>query len=103
MVASNKCPCWLINAIWSRNDCRSIRFKSRLEPFLYIDGTLKKDGTSYNVLANSVHAMRLSPELAATRRGGLDGSHSPLDSFAYLEALRRDPPPTMSWGGGGHR
>jgi len=162
-----------INAIVKPDVYQECRTAVRLEPFLSIEGTLQKDGTTYNVLADSVKGLRLSPELAAARAGvpGLDcafsdpqdetlepgsesrastgeplglanqfasgqplepsseafatrgGTLAPrrrsiertnpapfmegspatdvLDSFTYLEALRRDPPPTMSWGGGG--
>ncbi len=176
-----------INAIVTPDVYEECRTAIRLEPFLYIDGKLQKDGSTYNVLADGVHALRLSPELvlsrevvpevegedagpttpalralpkpadedppaaadagsrlgvpkvgppipdraaisahgsadpnriaaaatAASAREGrlLVAEASDLDTFdleapdpfAYLEALRRDPPPTMSWGGGGRR
>ena len=138
-----------INAIVKPDVYQECRAAIRLEPFLYIDGTLQKDGATYNVLAAGVYPLRLSPELRLSRETvspveGEDGTPAPpvqleapeetaaetppetsaepispnpgpnriatvanrnrltgLDPFAYLEALRRDPPPTMSWGRGG--
>ncbi|MCG8467020.1 MAG: DNA polymerase III subunit alpha [Gemmatimonadetes bacterium] len=103
-----------INSIVRPEIYQTYRAAVRLEPFLLIDGTLQKDGATYNVLADSVKGLRLSPELVAARAGlpagdrapfpiaaRMDGDRDVLDSFTYLEALRCDPPPTMSWGGGG--
>ena len=86
-----------VNAIVRPEVYRECRAAIRLEPFLYIDGTLQKDGATYNVLAEGVYPLRLSPEL----RPGSDTVPGEPDPFTYLEALRRDPPPTMSWGRGG--
>ena len=146
-----------INAIVKPDVYRECRAAIRLEPFLYIDGTLQKDGATYNVIAEGVYPLRLSPELHLSREtvppveGEADTAAAPVDldiaeehpaetpagtpseapsdsrgeparpdpapnriaaaanrnrlvapdPFAYLEALRRDPPPTMSWGRGG--
>ena len=143
-----------INAIVKPDVYRECRAAIRLEPFLCIDGTLQKDGATYNVIARGVYPLRLNPELRPGRETvppveGEDGAaaepvlldveeetpamlpDSPAeptpessllapnrvaighrvagatnrrtgpDPFAYLEALRRDPPPTMSWGRGG--
>ena len=148
-----------INAIVKPDVYQACRAAIRLEPFLYIDGTLQKDGATYNVIAEGVYPLRLSPELKLSREtvppveGEADTAPAPVhldaaeetppavspetreeprpegdplgpapnripagrriaaavnrsrlagpDPFAYLEALRRDPPPTMSWGRGG--
>ena len=132
-----------INAIVKPDVYQECRAAIRLEPFLYIDGTLQKDGATYNVLAKGVYPLRLSPELRLSREtvpaveGEADTAAAPVqlevpeesplgpnrigpnriaapgriadpanriidpDPFAYLEALRRDPPPAMSWGRGG--
>ena len=124
-----------INAIVKPDVYQECRAAIRLEPFLYVDGTLQKDGATYNVIAEGVHPLRLSPELRLSREtvppveGEADTAaetsseappepdseptHAPNrlaaaanrltepDPFAYLEALRRDPPPAMSWGRGG--
>ena len=144
-----------INAIVKPDVYQECRAAIRLEPFLYIDGTLQKDGATHNVIADGVYPLRLSPRTPPEPRDGppvegedgggggpvrLDvGEEAPLamsaespaaptpepdfrdanripvghrtvaaanrltgsDPFAYLEALRRDPPPTMSWGRGG--
>ena len=92
-----------VNAIVRPEVYQECRAAIRLEPFLYIDGTLQKDGATYNVLAGGVYPLRLSPELRpghGTVPATTDRLAEP-DPFAYLEALRRDPPPTMSWGRGG--
>ncbi|WP_419856936.1 DNA polymerase III subunit alpha [Candidatus Palauibacter irciniicola] len=92
-----------VNAIVRPEVYRECRAAIRLEPFLYIDGTLQKDGATYNVLAGGVYPLRLSAELRPGRAPApatTDRLAEP-DPFAYLEALRRDPPPTMSWGRGG--
>ena len=92
-----------VNAIVRPEVYRECRAAIRLEPFLYIDGTLQKDGATYNVLAGDVYPLRLSAELRPGRAPApatTDRLAEP-DPFAYLEALRRDPPPTMSWGRGG--
>ena len=52
-----------INAIVKPDVYRECRAAIRLEPFLYIDGTLQKDGATYNVIAEGVYPLRLSPEL----------------------------------------
>ena len=89
-----------INAIIRPEVYEECKGAIRLEPFLRIDGTLQKDGATHNVLATSVQALRLEGS-------ALHGASSPrapgADSFSYLETLRHDPPPTMSWGGGGRR
>lgn len=147
-----------INAIVKPDVYQACRAAIRLEPFLYIDGKLQKDGATYNVIAEGVYPLRLSPELRLGRETvppveGEDGTAAAVvrleapegtslasapgspesrealhpepdlqtpnripggdrivavanrltgpDPFAYLEALRRDPPPTMSWGRGG--
>ncbi len=99
-----------VNAIVRPEVYRECRAAIRLEPFLYIDGTLQKDGATYNVLAGGVHPLRLSPALrqgretvrAVEREDAAPANRlADSDPFAYLEALRRDPPPTMSWGRGG--
>ena len=129
-----------INAIVKPDVYQECRVAIRLEPFLYIDGTLQKDGATHNVIAEGVYPLRLSPELRLGHEtvppveGEADTAAVPVqldvpeasspdpappadrspnriaaaanrlagpDPFAYLEALRRDPPPAMSWGRGG--
>ena len=92
-----------VNAIVRPEVYQECRAAIRLEPFLYIDGTLQKDGATYNVLARGVYPLRLSPELRLGRETvpAVEGEDETPDPFTYLEALRRDPPPTMSWGRGG--
>ncbi|MDE2664456.1 MAG: DNA polymerase III subunit alpha [Gemmatimonadota bacterium] len=90
-----------VNAIVRPEVYRECRAAIRLEPFLYIDGTLQKDGATYNVLAGGVYPLRLSPELRPGRETVPAVEGEDETPFAYLEALRRDPPPTMSWGRGG--
>lgn len=92
-----------VNAIVRPEVYQECRAAIRLEPFLYIDGTLQKDGATYNVLARGVYPLRLSPELRLGRETvpAVEGQDETPDPFTYLEALRRDPPPTMSWGRGG--
>jgi error-prone DNA polymerase len=87
-----------INAIIRPEVYEECKGAIRLEPFLRVDGALQKDGATYNVLATSVQALRLEK---APIPSIPDVSDS--DSFAYLDTLRHDPPPTMSWGGGGRR
>ncbi len=92
-----------INAIVRPEIYEECKSAIRLEPFLQIDGMLQKDGATFNVLATFVRALRLErdrmPALPAPGRSGAvdDGA------FAYLDTLRQDPPPTMSWGCGGGR
>ena len=64
----------------------------RLEPFLLVLGTLRRDGATLNVVAGRVKSL-LGEEVAG--RPGDPGNHSPYD---YLGALRRDPPGIKSWG-----
>ena len=62
----------------------------RMEPFLVVQGNLRKDGATLNVIAEDIQALR--PE-----RGG---SHSPSeqsDSFSYLSSLRESPPGVKSF------
>jgi len=97
-----------INAIVRPDVYEECKAAIRLEPFLRIDGTLQKDGATYNVLATSVQALQLeSPDMAvfssSTARMNCSAADRGDDSFAYLETLRHEPPPTMSWGGGGRR
>ena len=86
-----------INAIVRPDVYDACKAAIRLEPFLSIEGILQKDGATYNVLASSVLALRLE-------RSDLPPRPSPdgpeIDEFSYLEAIRGDPPPAMSWGGG---
>ncbi|MDX1577676.1 MAG: hypothetical protein R3266_04295, partial [Gemmatimonadota bacterium] len=89
-----------INAIVKPDVYEECRAAIRMEPFLAVEGTLQKDGATYNVIAESVRPLRLSPDVTAARKEigappGVEGS------FAYLEALRRDSPPALSWGRGG--
>jgi len=93
-----------INAIVRPEIYEECRAAIRLEPFLRIDGTLQKDGETYNVLATSVRALRLETSARPRRPGSAAGAGDAAaegDGFAYLEALRNDPPPAMSWGRGG--
>jgi error-prone DNA polymerase len=89
-----------INAIVSPDVYERCRAAIRLEPFLRIDGTLQKDGRTYNVIARSVEALELEPGVDPCP---LDVSPSavPDGAFGYLDALRRDSPPALSWGRGG--
>ena len=89
-----------INAIVRPELYEKCKGAIRLEPFLSIDGTLQKDGATYNILATDVRALRLeTPAARPTPASASNGTRD--DAFAYLEAIRHDPPPTMSWGGGG--
>ena len=67
----------------------------RLEPFLVVRGTLKKDGATYNVVARRIDALGV----ALGTDGGTARRQSTNESpFRYLTALRRDPPGIKSWG-----
>jgi error-prone DNA polymerase len=89
--------------------CRSV---IRLEPFLLVRGRLRKDGATFNVVAQTVEKLTLqepwvswagcaprTTPVTETAPGLPEGSNP----FRYLSALRRHSPPTMSWGGGGRR
>jgi hypothetical protein len=96
-----------INAIVAPRIYEECRGAIRLEPFLLIDGTLQKDGDTFNVIVSSVQALRLEPERDLSVQPelprGLDVSapRGRVEGFSYLEALRKDSPPALSWGRGG--
>ena len=95
-----------INAIVTPRIYEECRGAIRLEPFLSIDGTLQKDGDTFNVIVSSVRALTLEPERDPSvppELPGLDVSapRGEVEGFSYLEALRKDSPPALSWGRGG--
>ncbi len=81
-----------INAIVKPDVYQACRAAIRLEPFLYIDGTLQKDGATYNVLAEGVYPLRLSPELRLSREtvppveGEADTAAAPVDLDVAAES-----------------
>ena len=72
--------------------CKSV---VRLEPFLKVNGTLKRDGATVNVVAKQVESL-----LEESSGGHLPNSApaAPSDPYRYLAVLRRDPPGIKSWG-----
>ena len=88
-----------INAIVSPDVYERCRAAIRLEPFLRIEGMLRKDGETCNVIARSIEALALEPGLGPRAR--LSTPSDADGAYGYLEALRRDSPPALSWGRGG--
>jgi error-prone DNA polymerase len=88
--------------------CRSV---IRLEPFLLVRGRLRKDGATFNVVAQTVEKLTLQEPWVAwagsaprSTPGRKDSPDTHASSpFRYLSVLRRHSPPTMSWGGGSRR
>ncbi len=94
------------------------RAKVRMEPFLAVRGRLQKDGSTLNVIAREVRALRgdLTPlvpdalEYFPERRGSVSGAEASApsasvrtssatpDPFRYLTALRENPPDAKSFG-----
>jgi hypothetical protein len=62
-----------------------------MEPFLVVQGKLRKDGATLNVIAEDIQALR--PE-----RGGSRSPSEQNDSFSYLSSLRESPPGVKSFG-----
>ena len=80
-----------INVIVKPRVYDQYRASVRMEPFLVVQGKLRKDGATLNVIAEDVQALRPEQE----------GSHSPSeqnDSFFYLSSLRESPPGVKSFG-----
>ena len=85
-----------INAIVKPDVYQECRTAIRLEPFLYIDGTLQKDGATYNVIAAGVHPLRLNPELRLSRETvpAVEGGDETSAARVRLEVQEQASPET---------
>jgi len=81
-----------INVIVKPDIYERDRSAVRMEPFLVVRGRLQKDGTTMNVIAFEVKALRTDGKRT-------DPAHASLpDPFQYLTALRQSPPGVKSFG-----
>jgi len=80
-----------INVIVKPKVYERYRASVRMEPFLVVQGKLRKDGATLNVIAEDIQALR--PE-----RGGSRSPSEQNDSFSYLSSLRESPPGVKSFG-----
>jgi len=98
-----------VNAIIRPKIYEKCRAAIRLEPLIVVDGRLQRDGANISLIATEVRPLRLSASVPESARPSAPVRVDPNpvtgvdDSFQYLEALRRDPPPTTSWGRGNSR
>jgi error-prone DNA polymerase len=90
----------MINAIVRPDIYERDRVAIRSEPFLWVRGTLAKDGGSLNVIAEEVRALPVRRRGAAARSAWEQhpGRSKPTNPYSLLQHLRRWAPEAKSWG-----
>ncbi|HXV86239.1 MAG TPA: OB-fold nucleic acid binding domain-containing protein, partial [Gemmatimonadales bacterium] len=85
----------MINVIVRPDVYQRDRLAIRGEPFLWVRGTLQKDGATLNMLAEDVRALKTRRSPAPHANGPWPSARSP---YAYLKTMRRVAPDAKSWG-----